>query len=166
VSTLWTPSGEHRVPRTGEDEQAGPPAPPVQGGRAGGGERRPGAPGADYQPTPEEIKEAQDELDAVRAQLLETPAEIVVANHAMGMWELAALHLSSNPPQLQQAQLAIDALASLVDGLKGRLGEPEKTLQDGLAQIRMAFVQIHRAQQSKGDASEGAGTAGGGATAR
>jgi hypothetical protein len=85
----------------------------------------------------------------MRAQLLETPVEVVVANHAMGIWELAALHLSSSPPQLREAQLAIDALAALVEGMKGRLGEPEKTLEDGLAQIRMAFVQIHRAEQAR-----------------
>ena len=85
----------------------------------------------------------------MREQLLQAPVEVVIANHAMGLWELAALHLSSKPPQLAQAQLAIDALACLVDGLAGRLGDAEKTLQDGLAQIRMAFVQIHRAEQAK-----------------
>ena len=84
----------------------------------------------------------------MRAELLEAPVEVVIANHAMGIWELAALHLSSRPPQLAQAQLAIDALASLVEGLKGRLGEAERTLSEGLAQIRMAYVHIRRVDQS------------------
>ncbi len=78
----------------------------------------------------------------MQEQLLQTPAEVVVANHAMGLWDLAALHLSSKPPQLAQARLAIDALSALLEGLRGRLGEAEATLEDGLTQIRMAFVQV------------------------
>ena len=61
---------------------------------------------------------------------------------------MAALHLSLHPPQLDQARVAIDALAALVEGLAGRLGEPEQQLKDALAQLRMAYVQI------MGDASE------------
>ena len=72
----------------------------------------------------------------------------------MGLWELAALHLSQRPPQFSQARLAIDALAALVEGLAGRLGEPEKSLQDGLAQIRMAYVQIHGAEPASQSASQ------------
>jgi hypothetical protein len=85
----------------------------------------------------------------MRQQLAEAPAELVIANHAMGLWELAALHLSHQPPQLPQAQLAIDALTALVDGLQGRLGEDERSLRDGLAQIRMAFVQINNAERAR-----------------
>lgn len=91
----------------------------------------------------------------MREQLAQAPAELVIANHAMGLWELAALHLSQKPPQLAQAQLAIDALAALVDGLHGRLGEDEKSLQDGLSQIRMAFVQIHNAERARQAGVEG-----------
>lgn len=92
-------------------------------------------------------------MEAVREELLRAPAEVVIANHAMGLWELAALHLSRKPPQLPQAQLAIDALSALVEGLHGRLGEAEKSLADGLTQIRMAFVQIAKAS----DKHDGAG---------
>ena len=77
------------------------------------------------------------------------PAELVIANHAMGLWELAALHLSHQPPQLAQAQLAIDALSALLDGMQGRLGDDEKSLRDGLSEIRMAFVQIHNAERAR-----------------
>jgi Domain of unknown function (DUF1844) len=90
----------------------------------------------------------------MRQQLAEAPAELVIANHAMGLWELAALHLSQQPPQLAQAQLAIDALTALVDGLQGRLGEDERSLRDGLAQIRMAFVQIYNAEQARQTSTE------------
>lgn len=95
-------------------------------------------------------------MEAVREQLLRAPAELVVANHAMGLWELGALHLSARPPQLAQARLAIDALTCLVDGLKGRLGEPEKTLTEGAAQLRLAFVQVAGMQEG---AEGSAGTA-------
>jgi hypothetical protein len=80
-----------------------------------------------------------------------TPAEVVVANHAYGLFELAAMHLSERPPNLEQARLAVDAMATLVEGLKGRLGEPEKSLADALAQIRLAFIQMSGAAASSGD---------------
>ncbi len=78
----------------------------------------------------------------LRQQLADTPADLVVANHCFGLFELAALHLSLQPPQLAQAKLAVDALGCLVDGLAGRLGEQEQQLRDGLAQLRLAYVQI------------------------
>jgi len=71
-----------------------------------------------------------------------TPAEVVIANHAYGLFELAAIHLSQQPPRLDDARLAVDAMASLVENLEGRLGEPEQSLRDALSQIRLAFVQI------------------------
>jgi len=164
VSTLWTPSGEHPVPKkpTGETGGTNPadqvarrsearsrPVPPPAG--QGSGPPMAGAQGkiGDREPTPEEIRDAQAEMDEVREQLLHAPVELVISNHAMGLWELAALHLSQTPPQLPQAQLAIDALSSLVDGMRGRLGDAERTLADGLAQIRLAFVQIANAQRSQ-----------------
>jgi hypothetical protein len=131
MSSLWTPGGERPIRREPSgDEPATEPAEP-SGGRA--------------EPTPEEQTAAMREL---QEQLARTPAEIVIANHGFGLFELAALHLSQQPARLDQAQLAIDALAALVEGLPGRLGEYETQLRDGLAQLRMAFVQIRGAQQS------------------
>lgn len=100
-------------------------------------------------PAPEEARQAEAEMEAMRQELLSAPAEVVISNHAFGLWQLAALHLSAKPPQLPQAQLAIDALAALLEGLRGRLGDDEKNLADGLTQIRMAFVQIANAQKAK-----------------
>jgi hypothetical protein len=60
----------------------------------------------------------------------------------MGLFELAAIHLSAEPTHLSEAALAIDALGTLVEGLEGRLGEAEPTLRDALSQIRLAFVQV------------------------
>jgi hypothetical protein len=73
---------------------------------------------------------------------------VVIANHAFGLFELAALHLSLKPPQLEEAQLAIDALAALTEGMAGRLGEYDAQLRDGLAQLRIAYVQIKSAHSS------------------
>ncbi len=89
----------------------------------------------------------QQELDEVRAQLLEAPASVVVANHAMGIYELAAIHLTASEPKLSEASLAIDALAALVDGLSGRLGEPEATLREALVQLRTAYLEVSRAHE-------------------
>jgi hypothetical protein len=95
----------------------------------------------------------------LRDQLAKAPAEVVVANHAFGLFELAALHLSLQPPQLDQARLAIDALAALVDGLGGRLGDAAPQLSEGLSQLRLAYVQLHTAEQTRsgGEASDSSG---------
>ncbi len=91
-------------------------------------------------------EEMQAQMAQLQQQLAETPASAVIANHCFGLFELAALHLSLQPPQLVEASLAIDALAALIDGLVGRLGEPERELKEALASLRLAFVQIRAAQ--------------------
>lgn len=88
------------------------------------------------------LEESQQALAEARQRLAEVPAEIVVANHAMGLFELAAIHLSAVPPNLVESALAIDALACLVEGLSERLGENTGVLNDALANIRLAFVQV------------------------
>ena len=94
-----------------------------------------------------QVDSALDALSEARQRLADVPAEVVVANHAMGLYELAAIHLGASPPRLVEAALAIDAVGCLVDGLGVRLGPDAATLQDALANIRLAFVQIKNAQQ-------------------
>lgn len=118
MARLWTPDGEHPVP-SADDE------------------------GDDERPLTE--AEVQEQMAALQEELAQTPAAAVIANHAYGLFELAALHLSLQPPQLAEAQLTIDALAALVEGLAGRLAEHEPNLREGLAQLRLAFVQIRAA---------------------
>ncbi|SRR5579875_80535 len=130
MSSLWTPSGEHRV-----GDQGGRPAPT---GPAD-------APGGPEQP---DRAQAQAEVEALRRQLAESPAETVVANHCYGLFELAAVYLSADPPQLAKARLAIDALGLLVDGLGDRLGEATAALRDGLTQLRLGYVQVDQAVRS------------------
>jgi len=116
--SLWTPDGERPVSAADE-----PPAPEL---------------------TPEQEEQARavaKELAEARARLLETEVSTVLVNHALGIYELAAIHLTADEPKFEEAQLAIDGLAALVEGLAGRLGEGEPTLRDALHQARMAFVQ-------------------------
>ena len=116
--SLWTPDGERPVTAAGD-----PPAPEL---------------------TPEQEEQARavaKELAEARARLLETEVSTVLTNHALGIYELAASHLTAEKPDLVEAQLAIDGLAALVEGLAGRLGEGEPTLRDALHQARLAFVQ-------------------------
>jgi hypothetical protein len=63
--------------------------------------------------------------------------------------------------RLDEAGLAIDAMASLVEGLGDRLGEAAEPLRDALAQLRMAFVQIsERGAGSSAPEAAGAEAAG------
>ncbi len=101
-----------------------------------------------------------DEVERMRAELASTPVEIVVANHCYGLFELAAVYLSQNPPLLPQASLAIDALACLVEGLGDRLGEAVPQLRDGLSQIQLAYVQITGAVRAGEESAEAAGANG------
>jgi hypothetical protein len=89
-----------------------------------------------------DLAEAAEALAETRQRLAEVPAEVVVVNHVMGLYELAAIHLSAQPPRLFEAALAIDSVACLVEGLEGRLGDEEATLKLALDNIRIAFVQI------------------------
>ena len=89
-----------------------------------------------------DLAEAGEALAETRQRLAEVPAEVVVVNHVMGLYELAAIHLSAQPPRLFEAALAIDSVACLVEGLEGRLGDEEATLKLALDNIRIAFVQI------------------------
>ena len=117
MSSLWTPGGEVPIDRG--------PTPPADD--------------ADRAEEPDQPDGDQDE--ALRQQVLDAPVAAIVAQHAVALYELAALHLSEPEPRLVEARLAIDALAALVDGLPGRLGEAESALQAALPQLRMAFVE-------------------------
>jgi hypothetical protein len=149
--SLWTPGGEHPVDR------------PTGGGTAPGSGPPPGPapdPGPERPLTEDEaaqVEAMQAELAEARARLLEAPASVVVANHAMGLYELAAIHLTAPEPRLPEAVLAIDALAALVEGLPGRLGEAEPTLREALGQLRAAYVQVRSGDAGdQGDGDPGA----------
>lgn len=93
------------------------------------------------QPLDDLSAEALEAVAEARRRLEEVPAQVVVANHAMGLFELAAIHLSAEPPRLPDAQLAIDALGHLIEGLGERIGEHHDTLVAALGNIRLVYVQ-------------------------
>lgn len=82
------------------------------------------------------------EMAEAQRRLAGMPAADVVANHAMGLYELAAIHLSQPTPQLDDAKVAIDALAALVDAVGERFGENLRVLREALTNLQMAFVQV------------------------
>lgn len=88
------------------------------------------------------LDDAHQAVRDAQARLAEVPVEIVITNHVMGLYELGAIHLSVDPPDLRSAALAIDAVACLVEGLGERLGDDYDTMRDALNNIRLAFVQI------------------------
>ncbi len=123
MSSLWTPDGERPIRR----DAAPPPAEEA---------------GLDDEGGPQLSMEEQEELLAMQRELADAPAAAVVANHCVGLFNLAALHLSQNPPNLGEASLAIDALGGVAAACQGRLGPDEPDLIEAVRQIRLAFVQI------------------------
>ena len=138
--SLWTPGGEHPIDRPGADGPAGGPS----------GEAAPPDLGPEEQA---QLEAMQAQMEEVQAQLLSAPASLVVVNHAMGLYELAALHLMQPQPRLSEASVAIDALAALVEGMVGRLGEDEATVREALAQLRAAYLEVRTRQA--GDTGDG-----------
>jgi len=138
VSGLWTPG-------SGEPAESSP-------GAAGIGEVLPDL-GTEPAPTAEELEAVRE----LHQRLAATPVADVIVNHAIGIWQLALVHLAvvtppddqgrRPAPDLASAGLAIDALAALVDGLTDRLGEGEDMLQDALRQVQMLFVEIADSQE-------------------
>ena len=95
-------------------------------------------------------EELEAEMRRAREELSSVPVVDIIANHAVGIWQLAVLHLTPDPapdgtptePRLAEAGLAIDALGALVEGLGPRLHPNDEPLRDALGQLRMAYVQV------------------------
>lgn len=148
--SLWTPGGEHEVPKDQPAPQAAAEAPAA--GAAPEFDEQAlaealGIPSLDELSDEEraQLQEAMVQMAETERQMATTPPEVVISNHAMGMYELAAIHLRQNPPALNEASLAIDALGALVDSLEGRLGENEETLRQARAQLQQAFLAANDA---------------------
>ncbi len=148
MSSLWTPGGEHEVPREAPEQPAPAAAEPPAGPSAATE-----IPGFDDL-TPEQQAQAEQmahELAEARERLADTPAAEVVANHAMGLYELGAIHLGAG--SVAEAKVAIDAMSALVGSMEGRLGENEPVLREALQQLQMAFVQVSQTADAEDPAS-------------
>ena len=124
MSTIWTPDGEYRP------QDANPQV-------------EDSSTNAD---TDEELdaqrEEQLREAEHLTHEIREADPAIIVANHCYGFFELAAIHLSTQPPNLVKASLAIDSLSAVVEKVGPRLGDYATELTDGLAQLRLAYIQL------------------------
>lgn len=128
MSSLWTPSGEHQP----EPEPESP------------GQLPPEAEATEL------TQEQYEELLRARAELAAIPVADIIANHAIGLQQLAVIHLLPDPdadgspgePRLAEAGLAIDALGALVDALGDRLAPHHEALREAVSQLRLAFVEL------------------------
>ena len=132
---MWTPDGEHEIDRSSSENPIADTEEDTN---------LEDLPGFDELTTEqqEQARAMAAELAAARQRLSQTPAAEVIANHVMGIYELAAIHLSDENPKLNEAQIAIDAMTGIVGSLEGRLGENENVIKDALQQIQMAYVQV------------------------
>ncbi len=126
--TLWTPEGERNVAKSAPTTAAAP----------------------EQELTPEQEQAAEEmakQMTEARAQILETDARDILLNHAFGIYELAAIHLTAETPKFDEVKISIDALAALLTPLEGQLGEQEATIKEALKQIQLGYVQ--RLEQAK-----------------
>jgi hypothetical protein len=145
VSSIWTPGGEHPVPPPSQDSAATGPAAAASRPRTQGADSAfdPSDPLDSDALDPEVAEQLAEQLAEAHRRILSEPVDVLVSNHVMGLYELAAIHLSAEDPDLEAARLPIDAMGILVDGLGDRLAE-HATLINALQQIRLAYV--HRAR--------------------
>jgi hypothetical protein len=81
-----------------------------------------------------------DESEEI-AYLRSTPVETVLGNHFFVLLQLAALQLSSTPPDLSGAQLVIDTIAAMLQAGGERLGEHVALYRNALAEVQQLYVR-------------------------
>jgi hypothetical protein len=144
--SLWTPGGEVPVERN-----RGPVAEPDATGPAGAISEEAlaeaaAAAGIDLDELSADERAQLEammlEMAEVQAQLASTPAAQVILNHLRGFYDLAGIHLSQDPPHFDEASLAIDAMAAVLDSLGDRLGPDAAVMGQALGQLQRAFVEL------------------------
>jgi hypothetical protein len=116
--------------------------------------------GAGSAPTEAEL------MDQMRQQLAAVSAADFVTELAAHLLNMATIRLGLPPERhgefadLDQARLLIDALGGLLDGAAGRLGQAEPQLRDGLAQLRLAWVELAGRGGGGGEPGPGGGQEG------
>ena len=145
--SLWTPGGEVPVERGGGSASAGGDA--GVAGRVGGPDLE--------SLSPEERAQAEAmiaQMAEVQRQILSAPAAQFVTNHVVGLYELAAIHLGQPEPDLEEARLAIDAMAAVPDTTEDPPGADGQALRDAPTQLQMVFVQL-RSQAPDDELADG-----------
>jgi len=146
LMTIWTPSGEHEIPRNSSDS-------PDQSKqvKSGGQAAEPVGSGPDGEIDPEVQQQYEEQLAEISQRILETPIETMLAQHFVGLFEIAAIHLSADSPNLHNARLVINAMDGMMSATEGELGNAEEPMQSMLHQIRMAFVSVSKGSQAVKD---------------
>ncbi|HMS14650.1 MAG TPA: hypothetical protein PKD80_16240 [Microthrixaceae bacterium] len=153
--SLWTPDGERPVSRTPNPAsvavgESGAITPELRAALAEAGID------ADTL-TPEQLAQATamiEEMGRVREEMLSVPAADIIANHLMGIYELAAIHLGQNPPNFAEATVAIEALRAVVDRLDDAFGENAAVLRQALSQLQLTFVQLKEHAEAIGESPD------------
>ena len=143
--SLWTPGGEVPIE---------PNRPASRTPDADGFDPFDGRDLDDLSPAERQQVEAMiSEMAEAQRQVLAAPAAVVVANHAMGLFQLAALHLKQPEPDFDAARLAIDTMAGLLDAAGDRLGDDGATLAEGVLELQRAFVARRSSQPTAAEES-------------
>ena len=79
----------------------------------------------------------QEELELIRS----TPVDVVIGNHIFHLIQLAAVHLASTPPGLEQASLVIDLVSAMVSAAGDRLGEHADLYKNAVAEVQQVYVR-------------------------
>jgi hypothetical protein len=156
--SLWTPGGEVPVDRSRPEPAAASASP----GRPAISEEMLAeaaeAAGIDLESLSAEERSQLEsmmlEMAEAQARLASAPAAEVLVNHLGGMYELARIHLSQDPPRFDDAALAIDALAGVLDAVEPRLGPDGPALRDAVKQLQMAFVQLRERAEAQPDSAD------------
>ena len=125
-------SGGHQPSRPPAPEPPAPEPPRAE---------QPAPPQEQEQPGGEPIWTPEEEAAArqMAQEIAERPGLDWVVNSAVSLANIAATKLQLGDPA--DAQIWIDALAGLLDGLAGRLSDAEAPLRQTLAQLQMAYAQ-------------------------
>jgi len=89
-----------------------------------------------------------EQLEQLREQIASVPADAIVTETAMQLIQMAWMRLGLPPEQfarfrdLDAARLLIDAFGGLLAATEGRLGAPELSLRQALADLRLAFAEV------------------------
>ncbi len=154
--SLWTPDGEVPVTRRGDTsaahaDDASGTAQQEYAVAANDEAVRSAAEAMGIDPSTlspedrERLVELVAQMAEAQQRLAGAPADDVVANHAMGLYEFAAIKLGSEPPQLADARVAIDALGAMMEAVGDDLGRHTEALTEALDSIRVVWVQINDA---------------------
>lgn len=163
MGSLWTPEGEHEVPKPGGDAEAAAGIANSGSGDSRSGDNAAGegggdplraaaaAIGVDLDALDEDertqLRAELEEMMRVRREVSATPAAEMLTNHLMRFFDLVTIYLEAEPPAFSEAATVIEAYRSVLDGVGGRLGEHEPLLREAHGQLQMLFVQVKDATE-------------------